>query len=284
MSESSGGLYRLILNGTSRQQFRWPVFEGIVNDIAPLPGGSGFVAAFGGFGTTWGGGAGCMLNPRRRPRLEMAPLPVSGRHSSPERGHVATYCGADGKTLATSTMVGEHEGVVELWDTATDRRIGDPLPTPGFVSGLSADREGKRLAAAIESGIAGSVVLWDVARRERLRTPFTIPEGPARMVAFGGTDQTILAAGYVDKKNSGGVVLWDIASGERLGPPLPVPEGWVSSVAISPDGATLAAVYGTRPDSKKGGNLILWDLERRESPAGSAARDPGGCHRPVLQP
>ena len=58
VSESSGGLYRLTLDGTSRQQFRWPVFEGIVNDIAPLPGGSGFVAAFGGFGTTWGGGAG----------------------------------------------------------------------------------------------------------------------------------------------------------------------------------------------------------------------------------
>jgi len=273
--ESSGGLYRLTLDGSSPQQFRWPVLEGIVNDIVPLPGASGFAAVFGGFGTTWGGGAVCMLNPRRRPRLELATLPVSGRHSSPERGHVATYCGALGQTLATSSMVGEHEGVVELWDPATDRRIGNPLPTPGFVSGMSADREGKHLAAAIESGDSGSVVLWDVARSERLRTPLTIPEGPARMVAFGGTDQTILAAGYSDKRNSGGVVLWDIARGERLGPPLPVPEGWVSSVAISPDGATLAAVYGTRPASKKGGNLILWDLERRERLPGLRPATPG---------
>jgi len=273
--ESSGGLSRLTLDGSSTQHFRWPVFEGIVNDIAPLPGGSGFVAAFGGFGTTWGGGGVCMLNPRRSPRLEMATLPLSGRRSPQERGHVATFCGTDGKTLATSSMVGEHDGVVELWETATDRRIGDPLPTRGFVSGMSADRESKRLAAAIESGDTGSVLLWDVARSERLRTPLTIPEGPARMVAFGGTNQTILAAGYSDNRNSGGVVLWDIDRGERLGSPLPVPEGWVSSVAISPDGATLAAVYGTRPSSKKGGNLILWDLERRERLPGQRPAIPG---------
>jgi WD40 repeat protein len=81
------------------------------------------------------------------------------------------------------------------------------------------------------------------------------------MVAFGGTDQTILAAGYSGKRNSGGVVLWDIATGERLGPPLPVPEGWVSSVEISPDSATLAAVYGS---PLKGGNPILWDLKSRK--------------------
>jgi len=282
--ESSGGLYRLTLDGSTAPQFRWPVSEGIVNDVAPLRGVSGFAAVFGGFGTTWGGGAVCMLNPRRRPRLEMAPLPVSGPHSPPELGHVATYCGADGKTLATSSMVGEHESVVELWDPATDRRIAEPLPTPGFVSGMSADREGKRLAAAIEYGDTGSVVLWDVARRERLRTPVPIPEGPARMVAFGGTDQTILAAGYSDKRNSGGVVLWDIASGERLGPPLPVPEGWVSSVAISPDGATLAAVYGTRPTSKKGGNLILWDLERRERLPGLRPATPGDATDVAFSP
>src|SRR3954453_3480698 len=110
-------------------------------------------------------------------------------------------------------MGGEHEGVVELWDPAIARQIGDSLPTPGFISSLVADREGKRLAAAIEFGSTGSVVLWDVARRERLGTPLTISEGSATMVALGGTDQTILAAGYIDTKNSGGVVLWDIARG-----------------------------------------------------------------------
>jgi hypothetical protein len=58
MSESGGGLYRLTLDGSSTQHFRWPVLEGLVNDIAPLPGGPGFLAVFGGFGTTWGGGGG----------------------------------------------------------------------------------------------------------------------------------------------------------------------------------------------------------------------------------
>jgi WD40 repeat protein len=117
------------------------------------------------------------------------------------------------------------------------------------------------LAAAIQSGSTGGIVLWDVASRKRLHAPLAVPEGPATMGAFGGTDPTIFAAGYLDMRNSGGVVLWDVATGERLGPPLPVPEGFVSSVAISPDGTTLAAVYGTR---KKGGNVILWDLKRRE--------------------
>jgi WD40 repeat protein len=68
----------------------------------------------------------------------------------------------DGRVLAT----GGREGRVRLWDLASGRALGDPLPVRGEVQSLEFDPEGRTLLALSEEENEGgedTVTIWSDA-------------------------------------------------------------------------------------------------------------------------
>ena len=88
------------------------------------------------------------------------------------------------------------------------------------VASIAFSPDGKTLALAF----SGGVVLWDVARRERLGDkPLIVSENNVNSVAI-SLDGKLLAVGFSGDNDGsgGGVVLWDVVRRERLGDePLP---------------------------------------------------------------
>ena len=121
----------------------------------------------------------------------------------------------------------------------------------GSVSSVAFSPDGALLASA-SSRPDGTIVLWDMARRQPRGDPLTGHGEGVLSVAF-SPDGTLLASGSYDRT----IVLWDVASGQRLGPQLLGHEGFVHSVAFSPDGATLAS-------GSDDGTIILWDVASRQ--------------------
>src|SRR5665213_2163838 len=80
----------------------------------------------------------------------------------------------------------------------------------------------------------GTVVLWDVLRRQPLSSTFSQSLGVVWSVAI-SRDGKLLAAGSLD----GTVRIWDLTRGTLLRS-IAVPGGIVNSVAFSPDGGMLA--------------------------------------------
>src|SRR5262249_28407840 len=82
----------------------------------------------------------------------------------------------------------------------------------GAVTGVAFSPDGKALAAGCVGVRGGGVVLWDVAKRQRLaEAPLRVDEGEVYSVAFSRNGRA-LAAGYSGNGDRGGVVLWDVAA------------------------------------------------------------------------
>ena len=129
------------------------------------------------------------------------------------------------------------EEVVRLWDLGTGATRS--LKAEGVIGQLAFSPDGRLLAAG-GSGESGTMMVWDVASRTRLKLPF---KGAAKYeyiasVAF-SPDGGTLAAGSSDNV----LWLWDVATGERLGKPL-AHSGTVEAVAFSPLGGLLATGTG----------------------------------------
>ncbi|WP_344235891.1 serine/threonine-protein kinase [Actinocorallia libanotica] len=129
------------------------------------------------------------------------------------------------------------EEVVRLWDLGTGATR--TLKAEGVIGQLAFSPDGRLLAAG-GSGESGTMMVWDVASRTRLKLPF---KGAAKYeyiasVAF-SPDGGTLAAGSSDNV----LWLWDVATGERLGKPL-AHSGTVEAVAFSPTGGLLATGTG----------------------------------------
>jgi len=71
--------------------------------------------------------------------------------------------------------------------------------------------DGKTLASA---SFDKTVILWDVASRERLGKPLESHQGPVSFVAFSPDGKTLASASF-DKT----VILWDVGGREPLGGP-----------------------------------------------------------------
>src|SRR5258706_6623215 len=114
----------------------------------------------------------------------------------------------------------------------------------GFVYSVAFSPDGKALA----SGSADhTIILWDVATRQRIGQPLTGQSG-AYSIAFSPDGKT-LASGNVD----GTILLWDVATHSVVGNPLTGHTKGVNCVAFSPDGKTLAS-------GSSDSTIILWDV------------------------
>jgi WD40 repeat protein len=179
----------------------------------------------------------------------------------------------DGRLLASS----DDTGTVRIWNVATSRPVGRPLPTFSrpddhpYSLGLAFSPDGRLLAAA---GKDRRLWIWNPASGKPVGVPLRPdgrhPDFAPDVVAF-SPDGKLLAAGC----NDGTVRLWDMTTGHPAGP-LPRrfvgPYRAVSALAFSPDGTVLAA--GTGDDD---GLVRLWSTATgrllgaplRPQPAGS---------------
>ncbi|MDE0019807.1 MAG: T9SS type A sorting domain-containing protein [Candidatus Poribacteria bacterium] len=147
----------------------------------------------------------------------------------------------DGKTLAFNNTTYK-KGIVRFLDISTGEAAEALTAPSGWASELSFSRDGSVLAAA---GGGGSVHLWDVEKREVLRTVKGIgsvhalalsPDG--RSIAVGGEDS---------------VRVWSAENGALRGK-MVGHEGAVRTVAYSPDGRHIASAGDD-------GTVRVWSAE-----------------------
>jgi WD40 repeat protein len=140
---------------------------------------------------------------------------------------------------------------VQLWDAATDRPLGRPMPVPGGANRAVFSPDGTMLATADADG---TVRLWDVATRRQLGLPLRASTvGEVNAVAFSPRGGVLATA-----DGDGTARLWDVATRRQLGLPLSAGTGFASGgqawdVAFSPDGTTLAT-------ASLDGTARLWDV------------------------
>jgi WD40 repeat protein len=177
----------------------------------------------------------------------------------------------DGKLLAA----GLERQTVRLWDIDTGKPFDPPLTRPtsrlqhaadlketlpwlwpadpphdNFVTAVAFSPNGKLLAAGSSDG---TVLVWDVARREPSGELLDTRAKYVTGVAF-SPDGNFLVAGSID----GAICLWDVASGQSLSESRTGSQAVVTSVAFSPDTKTLAT-GGWRPIGKDS-TVALRDL------------------------
>lgn len=164
-----------------------------------------------------------------------------------------------GHSDVTSVAVGELDGrpvaisagaehTIRIWDGATLRPIGDPIPGDGPVAFGTVDGRPIILGRS-----HGALQRWDATTGLPVGGP--LPAGRFRAVAFGELDgRPIAAAAGAD-----GAHVFDLATGRRIGPP--VGAGTFSAVALTRVHGVPLVLTG------EGDAVIAWDPVSGE-PAG----------------
>jgi WD40 repeat protein len=189
----------------------------------------------------------------------------TGRSARPPvvTGHAVTglALSPDGATLAVTSG-----GGLQLWSTATGRRIGGPLPAAGPVA-FSPDG---RLVAAV--GPDGKARRWQVATRRPAGTAVAVGSGAGRGALALGPGGTTLAVA-----DGGRVRLWDLTTRQETGAPVAAGSGRVYAVAFSPDGHMLAIASGD-------GNVRLWDVTTQQQVGAPMSAGSGPVYAVAFSP
>ena len=173
---------------------------------------------------------------------------------------------SDGKILASGS--GE-DTIISLWDIVTQQPLGQPLTVNNsFGSRLTFSPDGK-IFASVGCGNysnlgcdSGELILWDVEARQPSGPPL---KGHSRIItslAF-SPDGAIIASGSSDAS----IILWHVETRQPIGQPITGHTELISGLAFSPDGKILASGSCELPGVGDciGGELMLWDVETRQS-------------------
>ena len=171
---------------------------------------------------------------------------------------IALGIAADGKTAVSCNG----DAPALLWDPATGRSIGSPLPSQGGVLSVVFAPDGGRV---ITGGGDGTARLWDT------RTGAEI--GPAQRLGASVTSLAFSPDGrfVVAGLNTNKARLWDVSTGHQVGSDLLLEpntawDGFMGTVAFSRDGRKILT-------ASRDGSFRLWNAADG-SPAGAAGRHP----------
>jgi WD40 repeat protein len=164
-----------------------------------------------------------------------------GEPFSAKEDFVHVAFSSKGDLLAASTAAyGNHPSVVFLWNLATHRLIGDPIPGANFA--FSPDDSLLAIAQY------GDLILYDLRTHRALNKPLTGHDKNIASIAF-SPDGSMVATGAEDKT----IILWDVKTRKSLGT-LVGHSQTVSSLLFAPDGESLLS-------GSLDGTIIQWDLE-----------------------
>jgi len=186
----------------------------------------------------------------RRPWL----LPVREAHHPDAQSVVLS---PDGSTHA----VVENDGVVQLWDTLTAHRRGEPLRDPaGAIAEVEFSADGSRLVTTSRSG----ALVWDTASQKTVGGPFPTTDGKLGCL---GPDCRVLA-----QRTAESTRFFDTVSGREAGPAVPNTE---IGTLYSPDGERILRLH----DSGGTWSILIHDIRTGHSIGkpivlGTAAGDP----------
>jgi WD40 repeat protein/class 3 adenylate cyclase len=171
----------------------------------------------------------------------------------------------DGRLLAVAANTGDVSGEVLIFDTATGREVGDPIPTARsvLIGGLAISPDGKLIAAALDAA-PGALDLIDIATRAVVRhTVFRHAWNGVDSVAF-TPDGTRVAVdvetgpGPFQDSTAETVEIYETNSGRRV-ESLALPANDLANVThigFTQDGTRLIT-------STDGASTNVWDLASR---------------------
>jgi WD40 repeat protein len=135
----------------------------------------------------------------------------------------------DGRWLAT----GSDDGLVQIWEVATGKRVGRQLAHEAPIQSLAFTRDGAQLQAATTTP---TVRTWRVTKAELVGTPYQDPSWRPWQNRDGAAVLGVQGARFLACGKDGTVRLWDVATRKPVGSPMRT-ASQVTGACLSPDGS-----------------------------------------------
>jgi WD40 repeat protein len=160
----------------------------------------------------------------------------------------------DGRPVVIS---GGDDAMVQLWDLAAGRPLGDPfVGHTGCVRSAVIGELGGR-PVAISGGDDQTVRVWDLATGRPVGSPLTGHTDYVRSVALGELHGRLVV---ISGSNDQTVLVWDLATGRPVGSPLTGHTSYVRSVAVGELDGRPVVISGSSDKTVR-----VWDLDTSSS-------------------